>query len=123
MGRTPQTKQAIVTLLSRHHGLSASSLLDQLLLENHRVNKTTVYRALEKLLSDGVVCRQIFTDDTIVYELRTDHHDHTVCEICGKIGAIPCVVPSPSSQQGMTITHHHLTLYGVCEECKHKTAL
>lgn len=121
MGRSPRTQHDICDLLQTHHVLSALELLEKMQQTEPQLNRTTVYRALDKLLEEGKVCRHIFGNDTLVYELRTDHHhDHLVCERCGKVESIECQTKNRSSISGFTISHHHTSFFGICAACNQR---
>src|SRR6185369_631777 len=90
MARTPLAQQKIRELLAAHHVLSAVTIVQLLQTAGMNVNKTTVYRALDKMLADKEVCRHSLESDTLLYELREHHHDHVVCEVCGNIEQTEC---------------------------------
>jgi Fe2+ or Zn2+ uptake regulation protein len=117
LGRKPVTQSHIIQLLSDHHLLSAPSILEKMTSQGHAVNKTSVYRALEKLLASGTICKQIFSEDVLLYELRNSHHDHLVCESCGKVEASPCSTEKEIIVHNFTVSHHHLTIFGTCADC------
>ncbi|MDQ5951721.1 MAG: Fur family transcriptional regulator, ferric uptake regulator [Patescibacteria group bacterium] len=117
LGRKPIVPSRILDLLTEHHLLSAPQILEKLAEGGKAVNKTTVYRALDKLLAEAAICKQIFAQDTVLYELRSAHHDHLVCENCGKVEAIPCATIPQISKAGFTVSHHHLTVFGACDKC------
>lgn len=103
----------------KQHILSAKEIQTKLEKQIPDLNKTTVYRALDKLMEEGKVCRQIFGDDRLMYELRDDHHhDHLVCENCSKVEQIPCQTDRKGVMQGFQINHHHTTLFGICKICQ-----
>jgi len=106
----------IITLLHTHHLLTAPQLVTKLHEQGRTVNKTSVYRALEKLENQGVICKQNLHDNDLVYELRQNHHDHLVCTTCGKITPTECHV-EVNTQENFAVNHHHLTVFGTCQEC------
>ncbi len=116
MSRPAVISQKIHHLLEKKHFLSASQILQEIE-KVTAVNKTSIYRALEKLSADGILCKQTLASDDIVYELRGDHHDHLVCETCGNVEAIECRTVVPKKTSGFSIQHHHTTFYGVCKTC------
>lgn len=111
---------SITQLLQKKHLLSAKDILSTLKKDGHSYNKTSVYRALDGLLTEEVVCEYDFGNHEAVYELRGAHHDHVICEHCGKIEVIHCQFNQPNVINNFTISHHHLTLYGVCAACSLK---
>lgn len=108
----------ILNLLGEKHLLSAMQILESLEQEDRDVNKTSVYRSIEYLLSEGKICQHQFDQTEAVYELREHHHDHLVCSGCGKMIQVECVVRLPSTLKNFEVDHHHLTLYGRCEACQ-----
>lgn len=120
LGRKPVTQSRIIDVLKEHHLLSAPQILEKMSEKGQSVNKTSVYRALEKLMQSGSLCKHTFANDSLLYELRDHHHDHLVCENCGKIEVIECnnTIDLPNSE--FKVSHHHLTLFGTCVDCQKK---
>ena len=110
-------KKLIVELLSTHHLLSAHQILELLLGQKRHFNKTSVYRALEQLVTAELICPQHFLEAETVYELRAHHHTHLVCEQCGSVAAADCKFSEPKNIDGFQVTHHHVTLMGLCQNC------
>ena len=109
--------EQIVQLLGEHHLLTAPDLQVKLETFGKRYNKTSVYRALERLLEKDQVCRLSFSSNEILYELRDSHHDHLVCERCGRVQTTHCMVSIPDTDT-FKATHHHLTVFGICDQCE-----
>lgn len=107
----------ILELLKEQHLLTAPQLLEKIHTSGKNVNKTTVYRALDKLLAEGSICKQNLQDNELVYELRDHHHDHLVCNNCKKILVAECQVHLAPQLQDFQVDHHHLTVFGTCAEC------
>ena len=108
----------ILQLLRESHLLTAPQLVEKLHHQGNPVNKTTVYRALEKLEAQGVVCKHNLVNNDLAYELREHHHDHLICTQCGQVVTAECLLEVLPQVQDFNISHHHLTLYGVCSECQ-----
>ncbi len=109
---------AITNLLHRHHLMSAPAMVEKLHAQDKKVNKTTVYRALEKLENTGLVCKHNLHDNELVYELRLHHHDHLICTNCGKVEVTDCQIHLPAEVNGFSVEHHHLSIYGLCQKCR-----
>lgn len=118
MARPPLVQQHILDLLAQRHSLSAPELVAALESDGSGVNKTSVYRALDHLLEQGKVCRQTLAGDVPTFELRDHHHDHLVCENCGRVQVTECLTNLSESIDGFRVGHHHLTVYGVCPNCQ-----
>ena len=108
----------IITTLQQHHAMSASELIEKFKKLHPTVNKTTVYRALDQLEAESLVCKHNFDGRESVYEMRDHHHDHLFCMSCGKLLTTDCItVAMPKVIDGFTVDHHHLTYYGFCKNC------
>lgn len=117
MKRMTPLRHEIVSLLGEHHLLTVPVLVEKLKKKRPNLNKTSVYRALEFMLEEGVVCRHNVSGTDLAFELRHHHHDHLVCTSCNRVETVECVVHPPHQVGSFTIDHHHLTLYGVCGQC------
>jgi Fe2+ or Zn2+ uptake regulation protein len=117
MPRQPLTRQHIIQLLVEKHTLTGPEILAALESRGQAVNKTSVYRAIDKMLVDGLLCRHSFGENTTSYELRDHHHDHAVCEECGVVQVVACMTEQPKIP-GFAIEHHHATFFGRCAKCQ-----
>lgn len=108
----------ILALLQVEHLLSAAAIVERLAELHQSYNKTSVYRALERLLQKGQLCQQHLGENGISYELRSAHHEHLQCENCGAVEAVECSFIHPPSLNGFRISHHHLTYLGICQDCQ-----
>ncbi len=121
---THNLEELLVTQLVKHHLLTASQLVEHLAMDGKPFNKTSVYRALDRLLASGQLCEHYFNAaQGLVYELRSHHHDHVACEHCGQVWVSEASggnVTTSSPPTGFAITHHHLILFGLCEQCQHR---
>jgi len=113
-------REILIQLLEKKHFLTAPEILEFLAKKGTTVNKTSVYRNLEKMLTENQVCRHSFGSDKVYYELRSlenEHHDHFVCELCKKIDHLECMIDRSKLPEGYTLKHHHVTLFGICDAC------
>lgn len=117
--KTPLSTQ-ITDLLAKEHYVTVPQLVTLLTNTGNTYNKTSVYRALEKLVEQNKICKLNFGDNDIVYELRDSHHDHLVCTTCGSITAMPCEESNGKMINGFKVDHHHLTYFGMCQQCQQK---
>src|SRR6185369_1353479 len=107
MSRRPLVSHHIIALLEKEHALSGPQIVTALQ-SDAKVNKTSVYRALEKLVEQGEICRQSFEADVVFYESRHHHHDHLVCQRCGRVFTTECLEHLPKVIDGFAVDHHHL---------------
>lgn len=111
----------LIELLSKKN--SPQSVPD--LVKSLKVNKTTVYRQLEKAINDGVVVEVDFGDGKKHYELSNKgHHHHIVCNNCGKTECVEVKADLESEQKNLekktkfNILAHSLEFFGLCPSCK-----
>jgi Fe2+ or Zn2+ uptake regulation protein len=90
------------------------------------INEVTLYRAIESLVSSGIVRRvDLQQDHAYRYELAGQHHHHhIVCTKCGAVedfSAVSCSSilkkAAKKSSSFKTINSHSMELFGVCAHC------
>lgn len=114
-------------LESEKKPLDVEHILEMLKKRNIEVDRTTVFRMVNKLVKAGILTRLEFNEGKARYELSSlPHHHHAVCTICGKTEDIEkCDIEEISKNvekkmEFKTLTHR-LELFGVCRECKLKS--
>lgn len=87
------------------------------------IGYATVYRMLKNMVDAGLVIEHHF-DEKARYELNLDraHHDHLICNKCGKIVEFSCqeiedLQDKIAKNHGFAIVHHKHELYGLCSDC------
>lgn len=124
--RLTKTREALLdVLLSTRTPLSVPRLLDELACRGISVNKTTVYRELERLEQIGIVKSVSLQDRKQYFELATrDHHHHFVCTMCHAItdveineASIMAKAEQIGRRLGFHITTHAVEFYGQCASC------
>jgi Fe2+ or Zn2+ uptake regulation protein len=125
-GRRLTTQRAVIweTLVEqsgRH--VSAAELADAVGARAPELHRSTVYRTLDVLVSDGLVLRSDLGGDRSYYELASDHaHHHVVCSACGRIAhvhddAVDAMVARVEAASGFTLARQELTFSGLCPAC------
>jgi Fur family ferric uptake transcriptional regulator len=105
------------------NAISSTELIKRL---NSKINKTTVYRLLDKLEDDGLL--HYFIDTNGVkwfakckscskYEHR-DVHPHFQCTECGSVDCLEIKVTIPEIPN-RKINNSHVLFLGQCELCLH----
>jgi len=118
--RNLETK--ITQLLEKSHLLTAGEIITQLLESGQKYNKTSIYRALDRLQAADEICQYFFRNNEAVYELRSHDHSHFVCENCNQIFELPTLLKQNIQLDVGTADHHHLTMFGICTECETQTS-
>jgi len=108
--------------LGRH--ISAEELYAEVKKVNPHVGYATIYRTLKLLKECELVYERHFDDLQARYEIVTKrHHDHFICERCGKIiefenQRIERLQQIVARDLGALLTRHKMELYGLCADCR-----
>lgn len=105
-----------------NQAIAAVELVDRL---KEKVNKTTVYRALERLEDDGLVHSFLDRDGIKRYAICQDcnkdshvhDHPHFQCTNCGKVDCLEEASVNIPKISGRTIHKTDVLLQGICETC------
>lgn len=111
------------------HGFTAVELSDFLRSHGMEVNKTTVYRNLDKLTETGVlVKRKSAVNDGYIYQNQLEErhcaeHIHFQCEKCGSVIHLSdektaMYIKSISETLGLQIDLSASSLNGICSKCR-----
>lgn len=122
---TPQ-RELILDVFTETEGHPAPEELYQAVKKRDRsIGQATVYRTLKLLCEAGIAKEMHFGDGLTRYENRLGqkHHDHLICEKCGKnIEVVDPVIESLqeelAAKHGFKLTSHRMYLYGLCEGCR-----
>lgn len=96
--------------------------------EGNKVGRTTIYRYMEKLTSEGLL-RKYYIEEGMgaCYQYQTEDsacnsHFHLKCTKCGSLFHVDCDFLSHIEEH--VYEHHHFkvdnsktVLYGICENC------
>jgi Fur family ferric uptake transcriptional regulator len=124
MGITRRTKSVDLLLNEFEQdseAISATTLISRL---HSEINKSTIYRVLEKLEDDGVLHSFIGSHGIKWYAkcqgcTKREHHDlhpHFQCIVCGKTECLSVEVSIPELQNREVVVSQIL-IQGKCEEC------
>jgi Fur family ferric uptake transcriptional regulator len=124
--RQTKSKLAIREILSASEKpMAAMELVEALDGRGLSVNKTTVYRELEKLLLKGEISEVDFGEGQKRYEItHGDHHHHAVCTNCEAVVELEIepqlqqIQSSVAKQSGFRIQKHLVEFFGLCRRCE-----
>ncbi len=112
-------------LLKSQYPLAASDIKTQLAKIGNLPNKTTVYRELEFLKSQGVVLEVQLGEDKKRYESAFNkHHHHLVCMRCDQIedvvleNELDRQVSKIARNKQFQVINHSLEFFGLCNKCQ-----
>ena len=91
--------------------------------EHSSIGYATVYRTMKLMTDSGVALEHRFADTGLtLYEpnLEDDHHDHIICNQCGRIVEFEDEVieerqESIAKAMGFAVRDHRLEIYGDCQ--------
>ncbi|AXT20249.1 transcriptional regulator [Flavobacteriaceae bacterium AU392] len=124
MGIIRKTKSVEALLKEFQKGSSAISAIDLIKRLSHKLNKTTVYRILEKLEDDGVLHSFLGKNGIKWYAKcngcstsgHIDTHPHFQCLNCGKVDCLTIDVQIPKILN-REVTVSQVLIQGKCENC------
>ncbi|MFC2054923.1 Fur family transcriptional regulator [Chloroflexota bacterium] len=123
---TPQREMIIAALTGSDHHVTAEEIFKVLHERTHALNIATVYRTLDLLVEEGLVCRNNLGGDRVYYApLRHGPHIHLVCRHCGQVieadySQITSLNGQLQEQYGFAADLQHVSFFGVCETCQSK---
>lgn len=114
------------TALSQKGHFSVEEFFSAAQQKEHSIGLATVYRFLGVLTKSGILAERHFGEKTL-FELEkpNEHHDHLVCEHCGRVvefvsSEIEDEQDIVAEKNNFVLTDHRHELYGVCGECQKK---
>lgn len=112
--RTPSRKVIFSYILKKDGLFSAADILKS----EATLDKVSVYRTLDLLVSLDVIRAVRLLNDQQMYEVHKhdDHHHHVVCSDCLKQACVPCEVPT-KNVPGFASVHHDISFIGLCQGC------
>jgi Fe2+ or Zn2+ uptake regulation protein len=119
MARPSHVRDAVVALLGERHAWTVDEAHAALRARSVPADRASVHRALNRLVADGDA-RRFELGPRAHFERAGSHHEHVVCDDCGKIAAVPgCVVDEAvvAARTGFAVTGHSVTFSGRCEAC------
>lgn len=107
---------------SRH--ITAAEIVEKLSENGTKIGTATVYRHLDKLVSDGFLKKYI-TDSGACYQYGGDcdgNHFHLKCTVCGTLFHVDCdflesLSPHILEHHKFKVDNTRTVMYGTCEKC------
>ncbi len=112
------------TLVNQNSHLSSHQIYEEVHKRLPAINPSTVYRALDRLVSIGKVTVSDMGVGAAVFEITGEHlHHHLVCQGCGYITLLENERIAPLIEELEKTYHYkiktnHLILFGLCEQCQ-----
>lgn len=116
---TPVRIHIFCTLSEAKTPVSAADLLLRI-----KANKTTIYREIDKLLTNGLISEINLGDGVRRYEVVSNsHHHHLICTKCKSVTKIDInddfseAEKSIAKTKNFKIQAHRLEFLGICHRC------
>ncbi|HAV19985.1 MAG TPA: hypothetical protein DCX17_03055 [Firmicutes bacterium] len=120
MRLTKQRRRLLTLIEKEQKPFSAESLLS--LLPEKEMNLSTVYRNLDYFHQVGVLTKSVIEGTSYYYPTHGDHLHYMICRGCLKMFPVDCTLDKmakdAAKKHDFTITHHDMTIYGYCHECR-----
>lgn len=129
-GQRPTPQRLMILSILRHSGshLTAAQILEAVRKEHPYVDISTVYRTMSALKDLRVVSETDMGSGEYRYEwMLSDPHHHLVCCECGRELSLGTkyfeqLRARLLADHGFDADINHLAVFGVCKECREKTA-
>ncbi len=128
-GRYTSQKRVIVdTIFKIKHHFEVEDFIDTLRADPlHKLSRATVYRTVKQLLDAGLLQKIATRDGRVFYErsVPEKHHDHLICNSCGKIleikeDVIETYLEQVCAKMDFAPEYRSLHVYGQCGKCQKK---
>lgn len=131
--RSYRTRQYILVLeyLSSHEGehVTVDVICEALHARGHQIGRTTVYRQLEKMVTQGLAARystpgvQSACYQYVSPDCTPHRHYHLKCSCCGALIHCECefldkMTAHIEASHSFLIDPAAMVLYGTCSDCK-----
>lgn len=119
--KTPERFAILRKAIELHSHFEVDALHTAIENDGYHVSRATVYNTVELLEKAGILKKNVFGQNTAIYEVNHDNHIHLVCKRCGKIreientqiaGHVMQLIPEDFTPGSFSIT-----IYGLCAEC------
>jgi Fe2+ or Zn2+ uptake regulation protein len=111
------------SILDSSNPVDFNLISDSLTAENLSPNKTTIYRNLEKLESEGLIQKVLLSDQKQYWEkIQSDQfnqhfHFHLICNLCKKIECRELSKVLDLGFNDFQIQKTDFNLFGLCQNC------
>lgn len=91
------------------------------------VNKTTIYRNLNRLVEEGALQRFMTADGVMLFDSTLEEHYHLRCERCGRVFDVEPILFDQVAEivqqkKNFLITGQKLIFSGICATCQDASA-
>ncbi|MBM2804272.1 MAG: ferric uptake regulator, Fur family [Deltaproteobacteria bacterium] len=100
---------------------TADQIYDRVRKKLSHISLGTVYRNLQKLVSDDKL-QVLMLGRAQHFDPLVERHQHFICESCDRVFDVMVdrqreIKPAKLPHEGFKVTSHQLAFYGVCKHC------
>ena len=124
MGRRAVVASQVLDIMRRHarHCWTLDELQEDLRRRGMTPDPSSVFRAVSGLAQAGEIVRVPIDHGRGHYEVAAGHHEHMVCDTCGRVEPLGCAIVTSLDEQvwrssGFAVSSHQLVLTGTCAGC------
>jgi len=121
---TPQRRLLVEVLAGTDGHITGAELVERCREQDEEVTPSTVYRTLDVLEEIGLICHAHGLDGREEFHVMPTHeHGHMHCSVCGRAweisaGDVAGLVADFERTRGFAVDLGHLSVVGVCRECR-----
>jgi Fur family transcriptional regulator, peroxide stress response regulator len=120
---TRQRKVVLQVVQASEDHLTANEVLDAARKVMPTISQATVYNSLRYLKEAELIREITFGNAASRYDRETSRHDHAVCKSCGRLVDFDLpetaeLIKSAARRSRFKPESIHLTLIGLCPECR-----
>ena len=120
---TAQRRMVLEVLLDLDTHPTADQVHELVTQRMPELNRTTVYRTLETLVSMGVITKASHPGHVVRFDPRTEPHHHLVCLSCDEVidlldKPLDALKIPDLSKTGFSVHDYQVQLRGVCRDCR-----
>jgi Fur family ferric uptake transcriptional regulator len=122
---TGEREALVRAALGRRRHFTLEELVEEVVQNDTRASRATVYRGLPILIEAGILQPVLVSDEPRRFELAFGrrHHDHLMCRRCGRVvefrsTAIEELQTKIAARHGFRLTSHVHELVGDCSACR-----
>ena len=119
--KTPERFAILRKAIELHSHFEVDALHMAIENDGYHVSRATVYNTVELLENAGILKKNVFGQNTAIYEVNHDNHIHLVCKRCGRIREIenPHIASHVMqlNPDNFIADSFAITIYGMCGEC------
>lgn len=121
---TPQRDELAGWIFQTHEHFTVEDIINAFREKGQKIAQATAYRVVQMMLELGLLLEHDFGKGYKYYEHTPghEHHDHIICEDCGKIlefsdPELEALKQKITASHGFVMKKHYLNIYASCTRC------